>query len=69
MFGPDRPQKHEILDNDGLPLPARSVAYDDAVAKYDRQMQAAFDAEAEHRDCCCDASEVNPFCKTHARLT
>jgi hypothetical protein len=31
---------------------------------WDRQMQAAFDAEAQHRDCCCD-DVVNPFCKTH----
>lgn len=35
-----------------------------AVAKYEQQMQAAFDAEGQHRDCCCDDS-VNPFCKTH----
>ena len=36
-----------------------------AVANYEQQMQAAFDAEAAHRACCC-SSEVNPFCKTHA---
>lgn len=36
----------------------------DEVARYERLMQAAFDAEAEHRDCCC-GDGVNLFCKRH----
>lgn len=35
------------------------------MTEYEQQMQAAFDAEAEHRGCCCD-TDVNPFCQTHA---
>lgn len=36
----------------------------DEVGKYERHMQAAFNAVAEHRDCCCGEG-VNPFCRTH----
>ena len=35
-----------------------------AVAKYEQQLQAAFTAESERRDCSCN-NEVNPLCKTH----